>query len=228
MTLRNHVGGDLDAERRGGTGGEDVESKTSDAESRLYFAGDLRIKSLRHRGCDDHAIDIGRCSMRGGKGAARSAHGNLRHQRQRVIWPLRQARAHDGGIEHSSFAHHMPPTDARCLDDELVAGLQNREDFSCGDLAGMGSVVFPRVFVEGIDQLLVGNRVGRHKKPGAADGRPRHALLSWELRGQAVAAPGQTQALKQSCIVSRICNVHGTSAPSATRAAAANTVTRKT
>jgi hypothetical protein len=101
---------------------------------------------------------------------------HLGGERNLLVRPLWQARAHDGWIEHALFGHDVAALDAGSLDDELVARFQQGVRRAGLDLGGVGDVKRVNIVVIGRDEFGIGDRVGRREKPGPADGDAIHSL----------------------------------------------------
>ena len=170
----DHVGGGLHAEGRRGARDVHVEAEAGAAQRILDLDGDGRIGALQVRAGHEDAVDFLCGAARLVQRLARCVHAHLGEQRELLVRTLRDARAHDVGVQNARLVHDVAGLDAGGLDDELDAGLGKGLDRAIGNGIGVGGVELLHVGVEGCDQFLVADGVWRGEKPRPADCDCRH------------------------------------------------------
>jgi hypothetical protein len=95
--------------------------------------------------------------------------GHLGQDRDLLVGPLGQDRAHDLGIDDPVLVHHVAGLDARGLLDEFGRGGGQRRHLAGRDGLGVGGVEALDIGVEGFDQLGVRNAERRGVQPRGDD-----------------------------------------------------------
>ena len=170
VTGGNHVGRGLKREGRRGACDIHVEAEAFDAERVLHFHRHCGVSALQVRGADQDPVNIRRCAVGRLQGFARRTDRHLRENRNLLVRPLWQTRAHDFWIKNAGLVDDIARLDARRLDDELGRGFHQRRLRAGGNGARAGCVRGPDIGVESRHQLFVRNRLRRRVKARPAHG----------------------------------------------------------
>ena len=119
---RQIVGRGLDAERRRRTGDIHVEPEALDAQRLLHLDRHGRIGALHvGGGADDRADGAGRL-VPPRQGVSCGLDRDLGQDRNLLVWPFGNARAHDRRVNHAALVDDVARHDPRRLLDELDGG----------------------------------------------------------------------------------------------------------
>ena len=135
----------------------------------LHFHGNGGIGAFEVRTGDENGVDVGGGLLRSRHRLLRRVHGHFREDRGFVVRTLAQAWCHDVGIDDARLVHHVAGLDTGGLDDEVDARLGERLHFAAFDRGCVLLVMLLHIGVEGLDEFLVTDGVGRRENARPAD-----------------------------------------------------------